>query len=158
MLSTLSWVPVYLVRHAKAGSRASWKGDDQDRPLSSTGRAQSARLAKWLAKEPISIVLSSPYVRCIQTVEPLAHRHDLKVEDASALAEHQPHRPVIDLLDGLPDHAVLCTHGDIALATISALARRGLEVVGRSDFRKGATWVLVRDEKGWTTARAFPPR
>jgi 8-oxo-dGTP diphosphatase len=151
-------MPLYLVRHAKAGSRASWHGDDLDRPLSKTGGSQSTRLAKWLGKEPVSRVLSSPYVRCVQTVQPLAERLDLKVEAVDELAEHGPFEPVIDLLERLDDHSVVCTHGDILLATLDALVRRGLVITGRPDFRKGAIWVLSHDNGEWQTAKAHPPR
>lgn len=151
-------MPLYLVRHTKAGSRASWNGEDEDRPLSKTGRSQSARLARWSAKEPISRVLSSPYARCVQTVEPLASRHDLKVEPVAELTEGAPFEAVLELFDTLPDHAVACSHGDVVLATIDALIRRGLEVKGNPDFRKGAIWVLDRQDGQWVSGRARPPR
>ena len=65
---------LYLVRHAKAGQRDRWDGPDHLRPLTRAGRAQAQALAAWLANEPISRLLSSPYVRCIQTLEPLSQK------------------------------------------------------------------------------------
>ena len=41
---------LYLVRHAKAGDRAAWKGDDRLRPLSKEGRRQADSLARLLAR------------------------------------------------------------------------------------------------------------
>ena len=32
---------ILLVRHGKAGSRSQWDGDDDERPLSSSGREQA---------------------------------------------------------------------------------------------------------------------
>ena len=149
---------LYLVRHAKAGSRSSWRGDDEERPLSKTGRSQSSRLAKWLAKEPVERVLSSPYVCCVQTVEAIAERHGLKVEPVAELAEGAGPGGALDLLDHLPDHSVLCTHGDVLLETIDALVQRGLDVKGRADFRKASVWVLERTDGKWGAGRSLPPR
>jgi 8-oxo-dGTP diphosphatase len=149
---------LYLVRHAKAGSRASWHDEDELRPLSKTGRSQAARLDKWLAKAELSRVLSSPYVRCTQTVEPAAKRHGLKVEPLADLAEGEDPSAVVDLLEGLPDHAVLCSHGDIVTGAIEELVRRGLDIVGKPDFSKGSLWELRREDGRWLEGRARPPR
>ncbi len=71
---------IYLVRHAKAGDRAGYDGDDTLRPLSGKGRRQAVaiceRLSRLIVKLPDALLLSSPYIRCIQTLEPLAaERH-----------------------------------------------------------------------------------
>ncbi|MFZ9325595.1 MAG: SixA phosphatase family protein, partial [Ilumatobacteraceae bacterium] len=65
-------MPVYLVRHAKAGSRNDFDGDDRERPLTNSGRRQAAALATRLAALSPSIIMSSPYRRCVETLEPLA--------------------------------------------------------------------------------------
>ena len=68
---------VYVVRHGKAGSRSGWTEPDDQRPLTKAGRRQAGALADMLAGDHVTRVLSSPYVRCRQTVEPLAERlHD----------------------------------------------------------------------------------
>ena len=59
---------VLLVRHAKAGSRKDWSGDDRLRPLSKAGHRQAEALVPLLVGYPITRVLSSPFVRCVQTV------------------------------------------------------------------------------------------
>ncbi|MGZ4717068.1 MAG: SixA phosphatase family protein, partial [Acidimicrobiales bacterium] len=78
-------MPVYLIRHAHAGSRAGWGGDDDARPLSPKGRAQTTGLTTWLADQPVDEVRSSPSARCRQTVEPLAASHGLEVESDRTL-------------------------------------------------------------------------
>jgi 8-oxo-dGTP diphosphatase len=153
----LEAVPIYFVRHAKAGSRSEWSGDDELRPLSKNGRRQTIALAKFLSKEPITRILSSPYVRCVQSVEPLAARLGLKVEAVEELAEGQSFEPVLELLATLPDHSVLCSHGDIIPDSIAALVRRGMVVEGNPDWRKGSIWVLERDDDLIVRARALPP-
>src|SRR5262245_40369323 len=129
---------VFFLRHAKAGDRRSWGGNDLDRPLSKNGRKQAEGIRKELARYPISRVLSSPYGRCVQTVEPLAEHFLLKVEATDELAEGEPFEPVLGLIATLPDHSVLCTHGDVLPETIAALARRGMRVDSEPDWRKGA--------------------
>ena len=59
-----------LLRHAWAGDSSKWKGDDRHRPLDERGRNQAERLVEKLADQEIERILSSPYDRCVQTVEP----------------------------------------------------------------------------------------
>ena len=63
---------VLLLRHASAGSRREWEGDDCGRPLDRKGRRQATALAVALAARGIDRIRSSPYLRCLQTVEPIA--------------------------------------------------------------------------------------
>ncbi len=150
-------MPLHLVRHAKAGSRQHWEGDDRERPLTVKGWEQADGLAKTLADQPVARVLSSPYVRCRQTVEPLAASHDRPVEALDALAEGEPYEPVLELLAELPDGSVLCTHGDLVPDVVNALVRRGMAIDGEPDWRKGARWELVRHGDRITSARPHPP-
>jgi 8-oxo-dGTP diphosphatase len=151
-------VPLYFVRHAKAGDRSRWSGPDEERPLSKNGREQARGLAAALGHVPVTRILSSPYVRCVQTVEPLADEVAVPVEPEDGLAEGMPFEPVLKLLTVLPDHAVLCSHGDLIPDVVDALVRRGMRVVGAPDWRKGAYWVLERDARGdVVTAHAVAP-
>jgi 8-oxo-dGTP diphosphatase len=150
-------MPLYLVRHAKAGDRAAWTGDDTMRPLSKNGRRQALELARVLGAHPVPRVLSSPYVRCVETVETLAAERGLEVERWDGLAEGAPFEPVLALLAELPDHSVLCSHGDVIPDTLDALVRRGTVVEGEPDWRKATTWVLERDGNQIRRARAVPP-
>src|SRR5436190_3051400 len=79
--------PLYLVRHAKAGSRQHWRGDEDLRPLTVKGGRQADGIAAAYAEPPLVAVLSSSSVRCVQTVEPLARQHGLRVRTADWLAE-----------------------------------------------------------------------
>ena len=62
---------VILLRHASAGDRSTWDGDDMLRPLDKRGRKQAAKLRDELRSRGVKRVVSSPYVRCMQTVAPL---------------------------------------------------------------------------------------
>lgn len=151
-------MPVFVVRHAKAGQRDKWDGDDELRPLSGKGRKQSAALAHRLAKYSPSRLVSSPYVRCRETLEPLAALLDMTVESDDRLAEGIAFEDSLALLESLPDGAVLCSHGDVIPDLINALVRRGMRVLDDPDWRKGAVWVLERDTAGAVVeATVWPP-
>lgn len=150
-------MPLYLVRHAKAGSRSKWDGPDQLRPLSRPGKEQADALALRLGERNVSRLLSSPYVRCVQTLEPLAMKTGLEIEHCDLLAEASAFAPVLDLLAGLPEGAVLCSHGDVIPDTVDALLRRGMVIDGQPDWRKGSTWVLERRDGGIVRAFAESP-
>jgi 8-oxo-dGTP diphosphatase len=149
---------LYLVRHAKAGSRADWNDDDRERPLSDGGWRQAAALADRLAPLALGTLVSSPYVRCRQTLEPLATRLGRDIATDARLAEDRGFAGALELLDELPDGSVLCSHGDVIPDTIGALERRGCAIAGVPDWRKASVWVLLRDEQGGVTrAAAWPP-
>ena len=148
---------VYLVRHAKAGERRVWDGDDMARPLSNTGWKQAEALGKRLAGKRISEPYSSPYVRCVQTLEPLAERLGTTVHEDDRLLEGKPFEDVLELLAEIEDGAVLCSHGDIIPDTIQALARRGMEVQSPPDWRKATVWVLKRKGERITKGKVWPP-
>jgi phosphohistidine phosphatase SixA len=147
----------YLVRHAKAGSRSGWVGPDEARPLTRAGKEQAEGIMRLLVERPVPRTLSSPYRRCVETMQPLATKLGLPVEMVDVLAEGEPAWRVVELLTALPDDSVLCSHGDIILAVIDTLASRGMAVEGEPDWRKGATWVLERDGDEFVRAHAVPP-
>lgn len=148
---------IYLVRHAKAGERRVWEGDDEARPLSKHGWKQSEQIAKRLAAKGVSALYSSPYIRCVQTLEPLADRLDLKIRSDQRLCEGAAFEPVLELLGEVSAGAVLCSHGDIIPETIQALARRGMEIQTPPDWRKGSIWVLKRKAERITKGKVWPP-
>ena len=148
---------IYLVRHAKAGERRVWEGDDEARPLSRYGWKQSEAIAKRLTAKGATSLHSSPYVRCMQTLEPLAKRLGVEVEADQRLSEGEPFEPVLELLGQVATGAVLCSHGDIVPDVIQALVRRGMEVQTKPDWRKGSIWVLTRKGDRITKAKVWPP-
>jgi 8-oxo-dGTP diphosphatase len=151
-------VTVHLVRHAKAGSRRNWSGDDRLRPLSKPGRRQAAGLVEVLAGVGITRIVSSPYTRCVQSVEPLADVLGLAVDGSDALAEGAPVAEAAALLDKLArEDAVLCSHGDVIGDLLMHLADHGVRL---DDFRleKGSIWQLeCRDGRVVSAAYVPPP-
>ena len=152
---------LYLVRHAKAASRREWTGDDRDRPLTESGTMQADALGERLGSVRPPRLVSSPFVRCVQTLEPLAARVGLPVETDDALGEGADLAQVVKILMSVPDRTVLCSHGDVIPDVIGALERRGMVIDGEPNWRKGSVWVLERDESGsdeaFSHALAWPP-
>lgn len=111
---------VVLLRHAWAGERDEWDGDDRLRPLDERGRKQARKLARELRALGVRRAVSSPYVRCVQTLEPLG----LPVEEDERLAEGAPRADALALLDSLKD-AVACTHGDVVELVLGRTLKKG---------------------------------
>lgn len=148
---------LYLVRHAHAGKRHSWDGPDAERPLSKKGRRQAAALVPVL-DDQVKRILSSPAVRCVQTVQPLARHVGLEVTTTEALAEGAPLGPAMDLVCSLLDGgAVLCAHGDLVPDMLGWFAAHGADVDGSQATAKGAAWALDISDGKVSAARYLPP-
>ena len=112
VLDSLAAPSLIVVRHASAGGREDWDVDDAMRPLDGKGRRQARELVERLAPYPIDRIVSSPHVRCVQTVEPLAAARGLEVEISGDLADGagaERFRSQMEHLRGTA--AVLCGHG-----------------------------------------------
>jgi phosphohistidine phosphatase SixA len=131
-------VPVLLIRHAIARPRDRWDGDDDLRPLTKRGREQATGLVKQLAKYRIDQIFSSPAVRCVDTVAPLAQRYKLRVVTEKRLAEGNGELATKLLRRLARDGAdvALCTHGDVVPEVMEAL---GFDC---HRCAKGSTWVI----------------
>jgi 8-oxo-dGTP diphosphatase len=148
---------VYLVRHARAGSRQRWKDDDSLRPLSKVGRAQAEGIADWLAREKIERVISSPFVRCVGTVEPLAAKLHLDIERSDALAEGAHLADALRVFEKVQDgNAVLCTHGDVMRDLLDHFGRHGVKLRDHR-MEKGSVWVFEVENDEVRRARYVPP-
>ena len=115
-----------LLRHASAGDRDDWDGDDRLRPLDGRGRRQAAALVELLSPIEVRRVVSSPYVRCVETVEPLAAALGLPVEQDQRLAEGAG-RAALEVLR--EQGVVGCTHGDVVEAVLGHGLKKGAVAV-----------------------------
>jgi 8-oxo-dGTP diphosphatase len=148
---------LYFVRHAKAGSRTHWEDDDRVRPLSKSGLKQAEALVSLLAPHPISAVWSSPYLRCVQTVEPLAQARRLKVQETRHLAEGARLKGAYRFIeDPELDDAVLCTHGDVVQELVDDLVRRRIVKSSQMELDKGSTWAVEVEDGSPVGARYIP--
>lgn len=139
---------VLLVRHGRAGDRGEWAGDDRLRPLDKRGRRQADAIVAPLSGYALTRLVSSPYVRCVQTLEPLAAHLDIPVERDAAIAEGASAAEALALVDRLGSGpVVLCTHGDV----VEALVGEG------EPKKKGSTWLLARRDGGIQPVRYWAP-
>jgi 8-oxo-dGTP diphosphatase len=147
----------YVVRHAKAGDRSDWSGDDRLRPLTKSGQRQAEALAAMLEGEPIDKILSSGYLRCLQTVEPLGAKRKLPVEPVKELEEGAGGESVVRLIQKFRGrNVVLCTHGDVVEELLEWLIAAGLVQRARANMEKGSTWVLEERDGKVTGAKYLP--
>jgi broad specificity phosphatase PhoE len=151
-------VPVLLVRHAQAGSRKEWAAEDRLRPLSGKGRRQAKGLVGLLEGHAPQRVVSSPYLRCMQTVTPLAAHLGLRVEPVEELAEGHG-MAALSVVRALADEKVaVCTHGDVIPDILVALADEDrLDLGPRPRQAKGSVWVLDASAGRFVRARYLPP-
>lgn len=149
---------IYLLRHATAGDRTKWRDDDRLRPLTKKGRRQSAALAESLRDEGIERVVTSPYVRCVDSVQPLAEAIGARLEIEEALAEGPDIDAAYSLVDSLVGYnAVLSSHGDVIPAVINRLMWAGLSLESRFYCSKGSMWQIEIDGGKFTTGHYIPP-
>nr|WP_305792211.1 NUDIX hydrolase [Mycobacterium sp. DL592] len=139
---------VLIVRHATAGVKSRYKGDDRSRPLDKNGRAQAESLVAQLMAFGPTVIHAADRARCMQTVEPLAQELGVSIikeadltEEAYAEDPKAARNRVLDIVarGGTP---VICTQGKV-IPYLLAWWREG--DVGKPDKvrnRKGSTWVL----------------
>jgi 8-oxo-dGTP diphosphatase len=140
---------IYLVRHAKAGDRGVWQEDDWLRPLSRAGHSQARELIRLLEDARFDRVLSSWYVRCMETVVPIAGQRRLSIEVEESLGEGGDLEAVLAIVrKHIGTGALLCSHGDVIPAVLSSLAERGVDLGPDPRWPKGSTWVLEPGSDG----------
>ena len=149
--------PFYLVRHAKAGNRQKWTEDDRLRPLSPPGRRQAEALVRAFRGLAVGRILSSSYVRCEQTVKPLALDRGLPLELTETLADDAPLGDLLTMIAELADVAVVaCSHGDLIPAALDHLRAVGVPA-DDGPTKKASTWLLEREGGAVVRARYLPP-
>ena len=146
-----------LVRHASAGSRSDWDGDDDLRPLDDKGVQQARRLAEVLPHFRPTALFSATRTRCTQTMEPLAEALGLEVQPLPQLGEEEfaadpdTGAAAVERLlaprDG-PGVTVVCSQGGAIPSVLMALGVRWEGLPGIAAGRqhppsaKGSVWAL----------------
>jgi exopolyphosphatase/guanosine-5'-triphosphate,3'-diphosphate pyrophosphatase len=149
---------VRLIRRAKAGRRGSSPKNDALRPLSEEGTAQARGLVEQLDGQRIERIVSSPYRRCVETVEPLAKRRGLEIELDDRLAEGASIAKALRVLRSVGDsEAVICTHSDVIGKLLRELSPRVKARGERLRRRKASMWVLEGDLDGKLKGQYLPP-
>jgi 8-oxo-dGTP diphosphatase len=141
--------PLIILRHASAGEKEDWRGDDALRPLDERGRAEADRLAELLAVFGPLRVISSTTARCVSTVLPYALRHGVGLETEPALTfggdppdPAEARRLMLSLVANRTP-AVVCTHREIVSDLILGLCAELREKAPEDPaLRKGSFWVI----------------
>ena len=146
---------VLMVRHASAGSRSEWRGDDRARPLDNEGRRQAAGLVSVLRPWAVTEIVSADFSRCVQTVEPFAQTIGVTIREDPLFSEqcYPGHETkAVDLTRAMANGesaTCVCSQGDVIPDLLGRLADRdGLAAPtsagGRHVFKtkKGGVWAL----------------
>lgn len=102
-----------VLRHGKAVARDAFDGPDEHRPLSVAGAGRSHDLVPLLEAYGVSRVVSSPALRCTDTVTPFADQLDVDLQLDAALSEATTGRRVQACLDALMERkrpTAVCSH------------------------------------------------
>ena len=150
----MSTVEVLLIRHAHAGHR----GDlhDERRPLSEKGRRQAAAIAERYADVGLRRTVTSPYVRCVETMVPLAAGAGTEVEEITELGEGHGPVAALALVEHATEPIALCSHGDVIGEVLTLLDRRGVPLDAAA-LQKGSTWRLTVFDGAVVAGHYDPP-
>jgi len=101
-------------------------------------------------------IVSSPSLRCVQTVRPMAEALSVPVVEHAGLREEVDAANALAVVTGLAGPSVVCTHGNIVqdLVFAASLVR---PLAGSYGWKKGSTWILERDAGRPVGARYVPP-
>ncbi|GGG06406.1 putative hydrolase MutT/NUDIX [Rhodococcoides trifolii] len=140
---------VILVRHARAGSKSRYRGDDRERPLDSLGVQQATALVPMLSAFGGTRIHCADRVRCIQTVEPWARATDTAITTDTLLTEEgyaaNPDSARARALaiatsgHGVP---VICSQGKVIPDLVQWWADKDGLKLERTRSRKASVWVL----------------
>jgi 8-oxo-dGTP diphosphatase len=156
-------VRLVVVRHGQAGRKSQWRDDDALRPLDAKGTRQAEDLVKLLRRAPVSRIVSSPYVRCVQTVEPLALHQGIRLETTDVLAPDAGAQAITfvdELMGAAPRAVVICTHREVLTELLPGLARRfDVRLGHRLPGAKGSQWILdFSAKRNLTSVKYRAPR
>jgi 8-oxo-(d)GTP phosphatase len=153
-------VPLILLRHASAGRKGAGE-DDLRRPLDAAGTADAATLADLLTCfAPRARVLSSPALRCTETVRPYAEVAGVPIETDRSFYDHlgrtdsgssstgssstgSSSTALIRSLVAAAQPAIVCLHREnLPVVLGEACAVLGAAPPPDPDVPKGAFWVV----------------
>jgi 8-oxo-(d)GTP phosphatase len=156
---------VLLVRHASAGSRAKWNGDDVLRPLDESGAEQAEELVRLLSRFGVEDIVSADYVRCVETVQPLSESIGVPVREEPLLSERGfPGREeeALELVRNLGrpgGAAVACSQRGVVPELVRRLAEQDQVELEDEELglKKGGVWALSFYDHKLLQAERFPP-
>ncbi|WP_279101156.1 NUDIX hydrolase [Gordonia bronchialis] len=138
-----------LVRHAKAGQRSRYRGDDRLRPLDKVGTAQAEALVGLLRAFGAQVLHAADRVRCRQTLEPLAAALRTDIESEPALSEEAyradpsgAHKRIREIAAASGSVHAVCSQGKVIPPLMDWWSDHDGFPLPAARNRKGSVWVL----------------
>lgn len=153
---------VVLMRHAKAGKRTLWQGEDRVRPLDKIGRRHAREIVPVLSAFRPRQVLAADRVRCEQSVAPVATSLGLPVESAPEFSDEAQSMQPGQTLDSFWTHArwpgttLICSQGGAIPNLLADLEVPADSLDGDYPSRKGSIWVLSTIEDRVVAGDYYP--
>ncbi len=147
--------PELLLRHASAGDRSGWDGDDMLRPLDPIGTEQAGALTRLMALFGVTTLVSADPQRCQQTLAPLAEALELVVGLDSRFNEDASPALAADAVRGLSNPhgaVVVCSQGNLIPQVMAELTG---QAPGRYRTAKAEGWSLCLAEQRLVTVDAL---
>ena len=124
---SMNTFPLVIARHGKATAHEDWDGEDALRPLVALGMQQSRDIAGGLAAFGPSAIISSPAIRCLQTVAPLSYKMGMEIRESGKISQDKWTKEgdrVADFIGsrlrkGVP--VVMCSHGPVIPQMVSEI-------------------------------------
>ena len=155
---------VLLVRHASAGNRSDWNGDDNERPLDEDGEDQADELVRLLSRFGVEEIVTAEPVRCVDTVRPLSEsvgvpaRTDPLLSEEGFAGQEEEAVTLIRSLGRPGGAAVVCSQRGVIDEIVERLASADEVDVGDSlGLKKGGVWALAFDDHRLVGAERLPP-
>lgn len=155
---------VLLVRHASAGSRSKWRGEDRLRPLDEKGRRQAEELVRLLGRFDVRYIVSADNLRCVQTVQPLSEAIGVPIAEeplvsAAGIADHEAQAVEFVREFGEDGEAAVISSQQEAIPELLARLSSEDEVPLESEpkVKKASVWSLTFEGTKLAGLELFPP-
>ncbi|OZC45137.1 NUDIX hydrolase [Rhodococcus sp. RS1C4] len=139
---------VLLVRHAKAGRRSRYRGDDALRPLDAVGETQAAALVPLLSAFGADKFHAANRRRCVSTIQASADEKGEQITLEPLLSEegywaelHDARRRAV-AISALGGVRTICSQGKVIPDLLQWWADKDGVALPPNRNRKGSVWVL----------------
>jgi 8-oxo-(d)GTP phosphatase len=139
-----------IVRHTKALERGDWDAEDSKRTLDERGITQSEQLIQHLEPFGIDEIYSSNYIRCVQTVTPLAQSRGLKITEIPNLNEanfeFDPERAIsfANAVKQDEKNILICSHNPVIPTMLRGILNTKLKNKDLIKLEPGDAWIVHR--------------
>ncbi|HZP52460.1 NUDIX domain-containing protein [Actinocrinis sp.] len=146
MRARVDTVPIVLLRHGTAEKRGPEYPDDQIRPLAAVGHWQSEILSSVLPCFGALQVITSPAVRCVDTVRPFARKQQTIINTEATLSEeahaadHEAAASWLRALITKGEPALVCSHREVLDSMLASVLDEAAEEQAAPRSMNGRAW------------------